>query len=93
MEHSELLSRVVDALAHEVKADPGERFEAAMSLRDDVGLDSMSILTFLMSLEDRIAGFTVDAETLENRHVQTIGSICQYVAEQLARERSHAARR
>jgi diaminopimelate decarboxylase/acyl carrier protein len=93
VEHSELLSRVIDALAHEIRADPGERFEAEMSLRDDVGLDSMSILTFLMSLEDRVPGFTVDAETLESRHVQTIDSICQYVAEQLARERSHAARR
>ena len=93
MEHSKLLSSVIDALAHEIKADPDERFEAEMSLRDDVGLDSMSILTFLMSLEDRIPGFTVDAETLESRHVQTIDSICQYVVEQLARERSHVARR
>lgn len=93
MEHSELLSRVVDALAHEIRADSAERFEAAMSLRDEVGLDSMSILTFLMSLEGRIPGFTVDAETLENRHVQTIESICQYVAEQLARAHGHAARR
>jgi acyl carrier protein len=53
-------------------------------LREDLGIDSMTSLTFLMALEDEIPGFTVDAATLEAEHFQTIGSICGYVRMQLA---------
>jgi acyl carrier protein len=55
-------------------------------LRDELGIDSMTSLTFLMALEDAIAGFAVDAATLEAEHFETIGSICRYVALQLATE-------
>lgn len=54
-------------------------------LREELGIDSMTSLTFLMALEDQIPGFVVDAATLEAEHFQTIGSICRYVEEQLAR--------
>ena len=55
-------------------------------LRDELGIDSMTSLTFLMALEDAIPGFVVDAATLEAEHFETIGSICRYVALQLASE-------
>lgn len=54
-------------------------------LRDELGIDSMTSLTFLMALEDQIPGFVVDAATLEAEHFETIGSICRYVEEQLTR--------
>lgn len=53
-------------------------------LREELGIDSMTSLTFLMALEEQIPGFVVDASTLEAEHFQTIGSICQYVRMQLA---------
>ena len=53
-------------------------------LRDELGIDSMTSLTFLMALEDAIDGFFVDAATLEAEHFQTIGSICDYVLMQLS---------
>ena len=55
------------------------------SLRDDLGVDSMTSLTFLMALEDNIPGFIVDADTLEPEHFRTIGSISDYVMQQVAR--------
>ena len=55
------------------------------SLRDDLGIDSMTSLTFLMALEDNIPGFVVDAATLEAEHFLSIGSICEYVLMQLDR--------
>jgi acyl carrier protein len=55
-------------------------------LRDELGIDSMTSLTFLMALEDAIDGFVVDPATLEAEHFETIGSICRYVALQLAPE-------
>jgi acyl carrier protein len=54
------------------------------TLRDDLGIDSMTSLTFLMALEDSIEHFTVDAETLEADHFRTIGTICDYVESQVA---------
>jgi acyl carrier protein len=53
-------------------------------LREDLGIDSMTSLTFLMALEDEIPGFMVDATTLTAEHFQTIGGICAYVVAQLA---------
>jgi diaminopimelate decarboxylase/acyl carrier protein len=53
------------------------------SLRDGLGVDSMTSLTFLMALEDSIPGFVVDADTLEPEHFRTIGTISDYVLQQL----------
>jgi acyl carrier protein len=55
------------------------------SLKDDLSIDSMTSLVFLMALEDNVAGFVVDADTLEVEHFSTINSICDYVMLQLAR--------
>lgn len=55
-------------------------------LKDDLGLDSMSSLTFLMKLEENIDGFVVDPETLEMSDLETISSIAQYVLSQLNEE-------
>ena len=55
----------------------------ATTLKDDLGIDSMTSLVFLMALEDNIPGFTVDADTLEADHFSTISTICEYVWSQL----------
>lgn len=52
-------------------------------LREELGIDSMTSLTFLMALEDAIDGFVVDPDTLEPEHFDTIGTICEYVFSQL----------
>lgn len=66
---------------------------ADTQLRSDLGVDSMTSLTFLMALEDEIPGFVVDASTLEAEHFETIASICRYVELQLARNEFFGGRR
>jgi len=61
------------------------------ALKEDLGIDSMTSLVFLMALEDTIPGFVVDADTLEADHFRTIGTICEYVFAQLERNAVHLA--
>jgi len=60
-------------------------------LKDDLGLDSMSSLTFLMALEDNIDNFVVDPDTLDTHHLDTVGSITEYVECQLHRNFDNVA--
>ncbi|MEZ8142110.1 hypothetical protein A1OO_19250 [Enterovibrio norvegicus FF-33] len=51
------------------------------SLRDDLGMDSLGSLTFLMELEESIDGFSIDPESLEERHFSSIGAMVDYIVE------------
>ncbi|SJN54654.1 acyl carrier protein [Vibrio ruber] len=82
MEQS-VIENIKSVLKNHFNIDSADGLSESTSLRDDLGLDSMTTLTFLMSLEDNIVGFSIDANTLEGHHVQTIGSLCQYVTERL----------
>ncbi|MDP1574042.1 MAG: hypothetical protein Q8L78_03790 [Coxiellaceae bacterium] len=48
-------------------------------LRNDLQLDSMSSLMFLMKLEENIPGFLVDPETLQMSDLETVSSVVNYV--------------
>jgi acyl carrier protein len=52
-------------------------------LKDDLGLDSMSTLSFLMSLEDNLPGFAVDPDTLDANHLETVASVMEYVSSEM----------
>jgi acyl carrier protein len=78
-------SSVLQVLAEITRDEAVLGMNLSTSLREDLGIDSMTSLTFLMALEDRIPGFVVDPATLEVEHFRTIGSICSYVRDQLAR--------
>ena len=78
---SQTVRRVLADITHN---DAIITMELDTTLRDDLGIDSMTSLTFLMALEDSIDNFTVDAETLEADHFRTIGTICEYVESQVA---------
>jgi diaminopimelate decarboxylase/acyl carrier protein len=60
------------------------------TLKEDLGIDSMTSLVFLMALEDNIPGFVVDADTLEADHFRTINTICEYVLSQLGQLEGNA---
>lgn len=49
------------------------------SLRDDLGMDSLGSLTFLMELEESIEGFSINPENLEERHFSSIGAMVDYI--------------
>lgn len=52
-------------------------------LRDELGLDSLSSMEFLVLLEEQIPGFTVNAETIEARSFNTVETISNYVCSEL----------
>jgi acyl carrier protein len=51
------------------------------SLREDIGLDSMSSLMFLVAIEQALS-FTIDPSTLDASDFETIDSICTYIETQ-----------
>lgn len=58
-------------------------------LKNDLQLDSMSSLMFLMKLEETIEGFYVDPETLEMQDLETVKTIVNYVDLQLSSKGTH----
>lgn len=84
VQESELIDTVKRVLADVTHNDAVLDMDLDTQLREDLGIDSMTSLTFLMALEDAVDGFFVDATTLEADHFQTIGSIYEYVRAQLS---------
>ncbi|PIZ04947.1 MAG: hypothetical protein COY58_01390 [Gammaproteobacteria bacterium CG_4_10_14_0_8_um_filter_38_16] len=58
-------------------------------LRDDLQMDSMSSLMFLMKLEENIEGFFVDPETLQMRDLETVSSVVNYINIQMISKDAH----
>lgn len=74
---------VIQALAKTLKISDSSAIKTSDKLKDDLGLDSMSSLTFLMELEDLVAGFNVDPDTLDGESLATVSSIAHYVERQI----------
>lgn len=85
-----IINRVKAALADTLKLQSIESISDEARLKEDLGLDSMLSLTFLMALEDNIEGFIVDAETLEADDLQSVSTISLYVSQQLRSEVTYA---
>ena len=85
------ISNVKKALAEILKISDLESIQLESKLRDDLGLDSMSSLTFLIALEESIAGFNVNPDTLETNHLETVASIVDYVLQEIAKESTSTA--
>ena len=75
--------KIINALSEVLKLPSHKNLTSEMNLREDLGLDSMTSLLFLMRLEETIEGFIIDPVTLDNEALQTVGSITDYVKQQL----------
>ena len=62
-----------------------EDIDPNASLQDDLAMDSMSLLIFMMALEENIDGFVVDANTLVSDDVRNLNSICNYVMNMISK--------
>lgn len=74
---------VKQSLAKTLNLTEYNNIKASDKLKDDLGLDSMSSLTFLMQLEETIHHFTVDPDTLRDIDLKTVASICSYVEREI----------
>ncbi|MBD1584437.1 acyl carrier protein [Pseudoalteromonas sp. S16_S37] len=82
-ERNELLTHIKQVLVTIVKDEKVLDMDESATLKNDLGIDSMNSLVFLMKLEQELAGFKVDPETLEASHFETIGTISDYIFSQL----------
>ncbi|MDX1900947.1 MAG: phosphopantetheine-binding protein [Gammaproteobacteria bacterium] len=80
---TELMQKVIAALKKTLNISDSKSMLPETKLRDDLGLDSMTSLTFLMTLEEMFDGFFVDPETLDMRDLDSIQSITIYLEKQL----------
>jgi len=85
-----ICEKVKQTLAETLNLKSTENIHKNTHLKEDLGLDSMSSLTFLMALEDSIDGFTVDADTLDVEHLVSVESITGYVMQSLRGAAQHA---
>jgi acyl carrier protein len=78
-----IADRIRNVLAAMVRTDP-DTLTDGMRLFADLGLDSTSALELLMLIEDDL-GVRIDADSLEHRHLETIGSLAGYFVAQMGR--------
>jgi acyl carrier protein len=78
-ERAEVVAAIVAAITDVLGQAPAVTSEDTL-LAEDLGLDSTSVLSLLMALED-VLDMQVDPDTLEQRHLETIGSLAGYVLE------------
>lgn len=78
-----VIEKVKSALVEALNLSVDAEILTTSKLKEDLGLDSMSSLNFLMLLEESINGFFVDPDTLEMTDLETVETISRYVSSQL----------
>lgn len=80
---NDIIESVKTALRVTIKLPEDFTITMESHLRDDLGIDSLTSMDFLMYLEDHIDGFQVDASTLTPAHFNSVSAIVEYVYSQL----------
>jgi acyl carrier protein len=75
-----IADRTREVLAGMVNQDPASLTDDTR-LFTDLGMDSTNALELLMLLEDEL-GVRVDGDSLEHKHLETVGTLAAYFAEQ-----------
>jgi acyl carrier protein len=78
-----LFSVVEDVLRTVLNLPSTEVINMESNLRDDLGLDSMSTLSFLIDLEQKVENFTVNPDRLEADDLKTVGSVLDYITREM----------
>ena len=75
---------VKTALAETLNCVDSAFIQPHLHLRNDLHLDPMETLMFLIKLEELIDGFYVDPDTFRMNDLDTVSSITRYVNRQLS---------
>ena len=78
-----LIETVIVALKKTLNISDDSSILPATKLRDDLGLDSMTSLTFLLTLEDMLSGFVVDPEKLDMSDLDSVQSVAAYIQREM----------
>ncbi len=87
MTDQEIVSKIIQALAHYLKRDPASITEAH-HLRDDLGLDSVAVIELLFEIEER---FKIQIPDQDLPGLSTVGSVAAYVQQRLGSVTSGSA--
>jgi acyl carrier protein len=82
---SKIGAAIVSAIARMSSKDPA-RLTDDTQLFLELGMDSVDILELLMHLEDEL-GIEFGSDTLDQRNLETIGTLTAYVTEQAGVQR------
>lgn len=77
-----LIEKITSALSKALGGRPLQNITLTTKLREDLGLDSITSLTFLMALEEEVEGFSVDPETLNMDDLDSVKTVADYVERQ-----------
>ena len=83
--NEKILAAIKTSLFETLSLPEGTSLGLDSKLKSDLGLDSMSTLSFLMSLEENLDGFIVDPDTLNAEHLETIGSVVDYISSEISK--------
>ncbi|CZF80883.1 Acyl carrier protein [Grimontia celer] len=86
MERQDAYNQMITILKSTITVPEDVQLTENTSLRDDLGMDSLGSLTFLMELEESIDGFSINPESLEERHFSSIGAMVDYIVDNVALE-------
>ena len=80
VDRAAVVGHVIDAVIAVLNRESVQVTEQTR-LMDELGLDSTNVLELLMHLEDQL-DTTIDSDTLEQHHFETVGTLADYVLEQ-----------
>lgn len=81
--NNSILENIKTALAQALNLSDSSKILPQTRLKEELKLDSMTSLTFLMALEESIPGFQVDPDTLTESALETVETVMQYVESSL----------
>lgn len=74
-----LISTVEDIIQNELNIPMARPLKGSDCLRAHVGLDSLNTLSLLMALENKVANFMVDPDTLEPERIRDVDALVDFV--------------
>jgi acyl carrier protein len=83
LDRRQVVETSIGVLAEMVRR-PAETISEQTRLFEELGLDSVNTLELLMHLEELLR-FQFDADTLEQRYLETVGTLASYVVDQAGR--------
>lgn len=83
MESSKIIDIIKDGLMDSIPNLKKEQIEFNSHLKNDLGIDSLSSMFFLTYLEEKIADFEVNADTIEAKHFNTLETIYSYIESEI----------
>lgn len=87
MDRTSLRQALLEILEDE-KGEKVENLEDTVKLREEVGLDSVDVITMVMAIQTR---FRIDLETAELQKISTVGDLLDLMQAKLARVAKPAA--